>query len=277
MIRRKHGSSETPIGHGAQRWIKSSAITRNAALFALGCAETAAAGRSLRLRACASSRVFPTSRYAIDEILARPFRSRRADGLHGRPRLGHQPSGLGVSRRRPLDRLDASHGVRPRDPRRARPAAAQRTATYYPSHIHYEGTVRKEMTASASFTFALDSVENPLSRPFEPNKRWTCWSSGRTTGLVRDRFGNAAHPRRFRPLFLRRCPDRCLPPPGIVRGPVLRRKIRHVDASSAAEGDFPSEPKPGENRVRFEPVRSPGSDSSSTTPATISTPGSTVS
>ena len=51
-------------------------------------------------------------------------------------------------------------------------------ATYYPSHIHYEGTVRQEITASASFTFALDRVDNPLSRPFRPAKRWTCWSSG---------------------------------------------------------------------------------------------------
>ena len=53
---------------------------------------------------------------------------------------------------------------------------APATATYYPSHIHYEGVHRKDMTASASFTYARDKVENPLTEPFEPRKRWTCWS-----------------------------------------------------------------------------------------------------
>ena len=62
-------------------------------------------------------------------------------------------------------------------------------ATYYPSHIHYEGVVRKAMTASASFTFALDNVENPLTEPFEPRKRWTCWSSGRREDWYAIDFG----------------------------------------------------------------------------------------
>ena len=40
--------------------------------------------------------------FSIDEILARPVRPRRTHGLHGRSRLGLEPPGLGVSRRRPL-------------------------------------------------------------------------------------------------------------------------------------------------------------------------------
>ncbi len=135
-----------------------------------------------------AGRVFAASRRSIDEVLARPYDRDVPMGCVGDRVWASSPQGwafgddvhwLYLTNLRAFDlEVRDEHGLLVPD-----------RATYYPSHIHYEGVARKAMTASASFTFALDNVENPLVEPFEPRKRWTCWSSGRREDWYAIEFG----------------------------------------------------------------------------------------
>src|SRR5271167_3857847 len=125
-----------------------------------------------------AGRVFATSRNAIDEILARPYDRDVPMGCTGDRVWASSPQGwafrddvhwLYLTNLSAFEiEISDEHGL-----------LAPARATYYPSHIHYEGVDRQDTTASASFTYALDKVENPLTEPFEARKRWTCWSSGK--------------------------------------------------------------------------------------------------
>lgn len=126
-------------------------------------------------------------------------------------------------------------------------------ATYYPSHVHYEGATRRAMTASASFTFAMDNVENPLAEPFEPRKRWTCWSSGQREDWYAIELGV---PRTLVGLdlyFFDDAPNGECRPPESVRVEA-RRGAAWEPVRLAA--DAAGRPRPGKNEVRFEPVSS---------------------
>ena len=182
-----------------------------------------------------------------------PIRPRRPDGLHGRSRLGLEPAGMGLPRRRPVALLDQFAGLRPRAPRRAWPARPAK-ATYFPSHIHYEGAVRQEMTAAASFTFALDRVENPLSAPFVPEKRWTCWSSGKRSDWFEVDFGVPRKISGFDLFFFDDSPSGECRPPASFEVQVTQDRIAAPGAPITSTRLVPERPGPGENRVRFEPV-----------------------
>src|SRR5262249_11352587 len=126
-------------------------------------------------------------------------------------------------------------------------------ATYAPSHIHYKGARRQEMTAAASFTFALDRAENPLSPPYVPEKRWTCWSSGNRTDWFEVDFGVPRKISGFDLFFFDDSPSgECRPPESLA--------IQTFDQSIVAWKTiaptqvFPERPGKGENRVRFDPV-----------------------
>src|SRR4051794_6609270 len=124
-----------------------------------------------------SHRVFDSSQFAIDEILARPYGPDVPMGSVGARVWASSPQGwafrddvhwLYLTNLQAFDlEIRDEHG--PLQPARA---------TYYPSHVHLEGAMHR-VAASASFTSPGDDVQNPLSRPFRPEKRWTCWSSGR--------------------------------------------------------------------------------------------------
>jgi hypothetical protein len=202
----------------------------------------------------ASRRAFASSRFSIDETLARPFDRDVPMGCTGARVWASSPQGWAF--RDDVHWLDLTgfdafdleirdeHGLlEPAD------------ATYHPSHIHFGGARRKAITASASFTFALDNVDNPLVVPFEPRKRWTCWSSGarhdwyaidlaiprKVTGFDLFFFDDAPH-------------GECRPPRAY--------DIEYFDGGNRAwtrvttSRIFPEQPRPGENRVRFEPVES---------------------
>ncbi len=121
-------------------------------------------------------RVFAESRFAIDEILTRPYGPDVPFGSVGDRLWASSPQGwafrddvhwLYLTNLNAFDvEIRDEHGL-------LQPSKA----TYFPSHVHMEGAERA-LLASASFTFRLDSVEAPLSKPFRPEKRWTCWSSG---------------------------------------------------------------------------------------------------
>ena len=100
--------------------------------------------------------------FSIDEILSRPFDRDVPMGCTGDRVWASSPQGwafrddvqwLYLTNLSAFDlELRDEHGL-----------LGPAKATYFPSHIHYEGTVREEIKATASFTFALDRVENPLS------------------------------------------------------------------------------------------------------------------
>ncbi len=128
-------------------------------------------------------------------------------------------------------------------------------ATDYPSHIHYEGAIRKPMSASASFTYAGDRVENPLTEPFTPDRRWTCWSSGHRDDWYEIDFGV---PRTVSGLDLYFFDDtprgECRPPQSF--------QIEYLGEGGAwmaltPRGPWPNSARSGKNEVRFHPVRSP--------------------
>jgi hypothetical protein len=196
-------------------------------------------------------RVFASSRRSIDEALARPYDRDVPMGCVGDRVWASSPRGwafrddvhwLYLTNLQAFDlevRDEHSRLVPDR-------------ATYYPSHVHFEGATRQAMTASASFTFATDRVENPLTEPFDPGKRWTCWSSGRRRDWYAVDFGA---PRTLIGLDLYFFDDtptgECRPPESLgiefVRG-VVHQDVKPVGGSLAR-------PRPGKNEFRFEPVR----------------------
>ena len=127
-------------------------------------------------------------------------------------------------------------------------------ATYFPSHIHYEGAAREEMKAAASFTFALDRVENPLSAPFVPEKRWTCWSSGNRSDWFEVDFGVPRKISGFDLFFFDDAPSGECRPPASFEVQVFQDQLPRLEPDHPDRGPFPSGPGPGENRIRFEPV-----------------------
>jgi hypothetical protein len=137
----------------------------------------------------APKRVFPDSTFVVDDILTRPYSTEVPFGAVGNRLWASSPQGWGfgddvhwlyLTNLRAMDLLirDELGPIVP----------AQ--AVYFPSHIHLEGAARA-VSASASFTFRTDKVENPLAQPFTPEKRWTCWSSGKRDDWYALDFGAA--------------------------------------------------------------------------------------
>ena len=111
------------------------------------------------------------------------------------------------------------------------------------------------MTASASFTFATDNVENPLSEPFEPGKRWTCWSSGRREDWYAIDFGVPRTLTGLTLYFFDDAPNgECRPPASFQVEIEAYRGIAGVRCP-ADRGLAPPAAPGGENEIRFEPVR----------------------
>jgi len=199
-------------------------------------------------------RVFGSSRFSIDEILARPFDRDVPMGCTGVRVWASSPQGWAFPddvHWLDLSRL-AAFDLEVRD---ERGLLAPAKATYYPSHIHHEGAVRKELSARASFTFALDDPLNPLSPPFESGKRWTCWSSGKRQDWYEVEFGLPRTLHGFDLFFFDDAPSGGCRPPESFEVQFLDGKDRgwtHVELDKV----FPKRPKPGENRVRFDAVSS---------------------
>jgi len=199
-----------------------------------------------------AGRRFAASQFSIDQLLSRPYDGNVPMGCTGDRLWASSPQGwafredvqwLYLTNLNAFDlELRDEHGL-------LKPAKA----TYFPSHIHYDGAVRQEMKASASFTFALDRVENPLSTPFLPEKRWTCWSSGKRSDWFEVDFGTPREISGFDLFFFDDSPSgECRPPAsyevqyhgGELRNWVAVNLVRRVPERSA----------PGENRLRFEPL-----------------------
>lgn len=136
-------------------------------------------------------RVFAGSRFSIDRELARPYDNEVPFGAAGDRVWATSPQGWAFRDGVQLLYLTNLNGfdvtVRGGGARYSVGAAR-----YTPSHVRMSGTPHgSEMAASASFTYVTDRLENPLSRPFKPEKRWTSWSSGRRDDWYAVDFGRA--------------------------------------------------------------------------------------
>ena len=201
-----------------------------------------------------AGRVFATSRSDIDEILARPYDRDVPMGCTGDRVWASSPQSwafrddvhwLYLTNLSAFDiEVSDEHGL-----------LAPARATYYPSHIHYEGVLRKEMTASASFTYPLDKVENPLTEPFEPRKRWTCWSSGKRQDWFAIEFTTPRTLIGFDVHFFDDAPSGGCRPPDSFEVQYFDGRFHSWNPVKRIKA-FPERPREGENRVRFEPVQS---------------------
>ncbi len=197
-------------------------------------------------------RILTSSRFSIDEILARPYDLDVPMGCTGDRVWASSPQGwaahddvhwLYLTNLRAFDlEIRDDHGL-----------LQPHNATYFPSHIHYEGTVRQGMTASASFTYTTDRVENPLAPPFVREKRWTCWSSGKRSDWFEVQLGTSRELSGLDLFFFDDSPTGgCRPPESyqVERYDQRTRLWLALDPRKI----FPERPRPGENRIRFEPV-----------------------
>ena len=111
------------------------------------------------------------------------------------------------------------------------------------------------MTASASFTYATDKVENPLSEPFEPGKRWTCWSSGKREDWYAVEFATTRTLSGFNVHFFDDAPSGGCRPPDSFEVQYFDGRFHSWNPVKLIK-TFPERPREGENRVRFERVES---------------------
>ncbi len=194
-------------------------------------------------------RVFPTSRFAMDEILSRPYTPDVPMGCVGARLWASSPQGWAFrddTHWLYLTNLRAFE-IELRDGQGALQPAC---ATYYPSHVHMSGAVRA-VVASASFTFPLDNAQNPLAQPFRPEKRWTCWSSGRREDWYAVDLGARRPLTGLRVFFFDDAPSGgCRPPEHLD----VERWTGDAWEPIAAARRTPERPAKGENVLAFEAV-----------------------
>ncbi len=194
-------------------------------------------------------RVFATSRFFMDEILTRPYDPDVPMGCVGDRLWASSPQGwafrddvhwLYLTNLKAFDiEIRDDHGL-------LHPAHA----TYYPSHVHMEGAVRAAV-ASASFTFRIDNVQNPLTRPFRPEKRWTCWSSGKREDWYAVDFDGPRTLKGVRVHFFDDAPSGgCRPPDQFD----VQRWTNGEWATIEATERRPQRASKGENTVEFAPI-----------------------
>jgi hypothetical protein len=237
--------------HPFRALMLSSRNALGSALCLIGITGTLDAADPASIASSPPGRVFAASRYSVDQILTRPFDRDVPMGCTGDRVWASSPQGwafrddihwINATRIEGFDvEIRDEHGLlEPTQP------------TYYPSHVHYQAVTRKEMTARASFTFARDSVDNPLSPPFVPQKRWTCWSSGNRRDWYEVELGVPRSLIGFDLLFFDDAPSGGCRPPHSFRVEYFGDgRWQGVQLTRI----FPERPRPGENRVRFEPLR----------------------
>lgn len=195
-----------------------------------------------------SHRIFVQSRFSMDKLLTRPYDSEVPFGSSGNRIWATSPQGWGfregvqilyVTNRNVFDPRIRSNGVR---------YVVQR-ADYYPSHIHMVGGPRTGLSATASFTYKTDRVENPLTKPFKPEKRWTCWSSQSRTDWYAVDFGRPHQLIGFHLYFYDDQPNGGCAPPETFSLTVFR-KGRWVDESAKIQITDPL--RAGSNTIELE-------------------------
>lgn len=129
----------------------------------------------------------PKARPRIDDVLERPYDGEVPMGCLGDRLWATSPQGFGFD--------DGVHDVYISNfvPYRLRiPGYRAKSAMYRPSHVHVVGERGSNVEATASFTFTIDGVDRPLSKPFARDKRWTCWNSKHREDWWAADFGSPA-------------------------------------------------------------------------------------
>jgi hypothetical protein len=195
-------------------------------------------------------RVFATSRFSVNQILTRPYDPDVPMGCVGDRVWASSPQGwafrddvhwLYLTNLKAFDlEVRDQHGF-------LQPAKA----TYYPSHVHMEGAVRS-ISTTASFTFATDNVQNPITKPFRPEKRWTCWSSMSREDWYAIDFGAKRQMKALKVWFFDDAPNGgCRPPDRVtIQYWVDGKGWENVESATGS----PESPVKGENILRFDPV-----------------------
>ena len=194
-------------------------------------------------------RVFNDSPVVIDELLTRPYGSDLPFGPVGKRLWATSPQSWGfpsdvhwvsLSNLGPID-LEVRDAISTLVPARA---------TSFPSHVHLEGAERL-FAASASFTARKDRPENPLSKPFTPEKQWSATGSGSRTDWYEV---NLAAPRSLKGLKLWFSADAeprgCRPPARFEVQVPEGDGWKAVRLTSLA----PETPAVGENTALFGPI-----------------------
>ncbi|MCS6777925.1 MAG: DUF2141 domain-containing protein [Chloroherpetonaceae bacterium] len=189
-------------------------------------------------------RVFATDRFDIDRILSRPYDSEVPFGASGDRVWATSPQGWAF--REGIQLLYVTNlNVFDLDIRVDGQKYVVGQATYFPSHVHLQGRPGVERIASASFTYITDRVENPLTRPFRPEKRWTCWSSGQRSDWYAVHLGVPQTLTGLELYFFDDQPTGGCAPPESVQVELYR------DGRWVVESIQPFTPSPGKNVLRF--------------------------
>jgi hypothetical protein len=190
-------------------------------------------------------RALASSRFRIDDILKRPCTPEVPMGSTGDRVWASSPQGwafrddvhfLYLTNLKAYD-LQVADG---------RGTYGPAEATSYPSHVHLEG-LKRQVVASASFTYVIDNAQNPLTKPFAPGKRWTCWSSGKRQDWFAVDYGRARPVSGLKVWFFDDAPTGGCRPPEAVTVEAWK------DGKWVAVADS-KEAKRGENAFRFDPV-----------------------
>ncbi len=195
-------------------------------------------------------RVFASSRFSMDDVLTRSYDPDVPMGCVGDRVWASSPQGwafrddvhwLYLTNLKAFDiEIRDEHGL-------LQPAKA----TYFPSHVHMEGATRA-VVASASFTFTTDNAQNPLTKPFRQEKRWTCWSSGKRDDWYAVDLGTKLLLSGLNVFFFDDAPGGgCRPPTSF--------EVERWDADAgwkrvATKQRKPDQPQKGDNLVAFEPI-----------------------
>jgi hypothetical protein len=192
-------------------------------------------------------RIFAGSRFSVDTILARPYDSDVPFGASGDRVWATSPQGwafrdgvhlLYITNLNAFDLSVRGGGQN----------YVVDRADYFPSHVHMVGAPGSPLTASASFTYTIDRVDAPLAKPFKPEKRWTCWSSGHREDWYAVDFGRTRRLRGLDIYFYDDQPQGGCAPPESVKVELFR------DGGWHEAPIRPLTPKPGRNTIAFRGV-----------------------
>ncbi|HEV2473836.1 MAG TPA: hypothetical protein VGS41_14265, partial [Chthonomonadales bacterium] len=188
--------------------------------------------------------VFPKLRMDVDHVLSRPYDRNVPFGSSGDRVWATSPQGwafqdgvnlIYVTNLSAFDLTVIAGGVNYTVAR----------AEYMPSHVHCIGAPGSTETAAASFTYTTDNAQNPLTTPFKPEKRWTCWSSGHRTDWYRVNLSRPRVLKGFALYFYNDQPQGGCAPPESVSAELYQGGSWRPAALEAET------PVPGKNLFRF--------------------------
>lgn len=187
--------------------------------------------------------LFPDRRPRIDDVLSRPYDANVPFGCVGNRLWAASPQGFGFDDG--VNYIYINNFV----PFKLKiPGFKPGNATYYPSHVHVEGEPGIQLSASASFTYKVDGADRPLTKPFVPEKRWTCWNSKHREDWYAVDFGQTVKVNAVTLYFFDDAPNGGCRPPEKVSIEVYKNGEWKPVTNLTSERP---EPTPGANRFTF--------------------------